>query len=509
MAQGLSGKAPTDFCKALISEVPKLVNASFATGAVDIKITGLLVFGIEVLKGTEHDLLVMDGTAFPLALVVLATILRSGRLLIIPGLSMIISIVTSYLIMWPIALHMTVISFAPSVMMSAVIAMSIDYSLFLLSRYREEIKGGRGTVGAVLYMTWAAGHTVLVSGSTLVLCFLSLMFFPTALLSSSGLGCAIAITVTILVNLTLTPALLLTFPTFFEAATKPEWSLCGFVLCGGSSKSAMKKKASIAHIQDGNIYDDDDIAEGEEAPLVADESGNGEDKNDNNGEFKLFEELCHIRQSRWYKFAARVSPKTAPFPKNGGCWFLPWLLVLILTALAIPCALSWGRMQTTTSFTAFTPRTSDGTKGFADLSTVFGPGALFSYFLIIKPIDGSTVLSADVFKQTNQLLVDDGENSLALLPVSGPDSTVTQFIGPSYITALNTSELDFITPKGEVDVRTYTMLLELTSNCTDYSEVPESISTSVAQSICGLLETHVSNVSGTTNAIMTTIILGT
>ena len=229
LKQGLSGKAPTDFCKALLDEVPKLSNVSFPTKAVEIKMTGLLVFGIEVLKGTEHDLLVMDGTAFPLALIVLASILKSGRLLIIPGLSMIISIVTSYLIMWPIALHMTVISFAPSVMMSAVIAMSIDYSLFLLSRYREEMKGGRGVVGAVLYMTWSAGHTVLVSGSTLVLCFLSLMFFPTALLSSSGLGCAIAIAVTIVVNLTLTPALLLTFPNFFEAATKPAWSCCGFV----------------------------------------------------------------------------------------------------------------------------------------------------------------------------------------------------------------------------------------------------------------------------------------
>jgi hypothetical protein len=33
----------------------------------------------------------------------------------------------------------------------------------------------------------------------------------------------------------------------------------------------------------------------------------------------------------------------------------------------------------------------------------------------------------------------------------------TQFIGPSYITALNVSAMDFVAPNGEIDVRTYTM----------------------------------------------------
>ena len=151
----------------------------------------MLVFGIEVLQGTEHDLIVMDGSAFPLAMFVLAYILRAVRLLIIPVLCILTSILTAYLIMWPIALNMTVISFAPSVMMSTVIAMSIDYSLFLLSRYREELLNGRKPYGAVEYMMSSAGHTVLVSGSTLAMCFLSLMFFPSPMLKSTGLGCAI------------------------------------------------------------------------------------------------------------------------------------------------------------------------------------------------------------------------------------------------------------------------------------------------------------------------------
>ena len=53
-----------------------LAKISFPNDEVSVELTGMLVFAIEVLKGTEHDLVVMDGTAFPLALAVLAYVQR-------------------------------------------------------------------------------------------------------------------------------------------------------------------------------------------------------------------------------------------------------------------------------------------------------------------------------------------------------------------------------------------------------------------------------------------------
>lgn len=50
--------------------------------------------------------LVMDGIAFPVALLVLAYVLRSLRLLIIPIINMIVSILTAFMIALPIAMHM-------------------------------------------------------------------------------------------------------------------------------------------------------------------------------------------------------------------------------------------------------------------------------------------------------------------------------------------------------------------------------------------------------------------
>lgn len=54
-----------------------------------------------------------------------------------------------------------------AVMMSITLAVSIDYSLFILSRYREEIIQGLEVEAAVEQSLGTAGHTVLVSGTTL------------------------------------------------------------------------------------------------------------------------------------------------------------------------------------------------------------------------------------------------------------------------------------------------------------------------------------------------------
>ena len=85
--------------------------------------TGSLAFAVDVQSGTEHDLLVMDGIAFPVALLVLGLVLRSIRLILIPIFNMLVSILTAFTIALPIAHHMTFVSYAPSLMMSITIAM--------------------------------------------------------------------------------------------------------------------------------------------------------------------------------------------------------------------------------------------------------------------------------------------------------------------------------------------------------------------------------------------------
>jgi uncharacterized membrane protein YdfJ with MMPL/SSD domain len=69
----------------------------------------------------------------------------------------------------------------------------------------EVVQRGLALEAAVHATLCCAGHTVLVSGVTLMICWLGLVFFPVTLLSSAGLAAAMAILSCIVVNLSLTP----------------------------------------------------------------------------------------------------------------------------------------------------------------------------------------------------------------------------------------------------------------------------------------------------------------
>ena len=59
---------------------------------------------------------------------------------------------------------MTVSTVAPSLMIAVSLAMSIDYSLFLLSRFQSEVDGGKDAGEAVTITLATSGKIVLVSG---------------------------------------------------------------------------------------------------------------------------------------------------------------------------------------------------------------------------------------------------------------------------------------------------------------------------------------------------------
>ncbi|GMH76276.1 hypothetical protein TL16_g07022 [Triparma laevis f. inornata] len=172
--------------------------------------TGIELFQIDILEGVESDLSRMDTTILPLALLTLAVVLGSLPIMIIPIINIMVTVTFSFGIMYPVTLLMQVVSFTPSVMMSLIIAMSIDYSLFLLSRVQDEIASGSSTNESISNMIEHAGHTIIASGSTLCVCFTGMLFFPMDMLRSVGVGATVSILVALFVNLTLTPAILYT-----------------------------------------------------------------------------------------------------------------------------------------------------------------------------------------------------------------------------------------------------------------------------------------------------------
>ncbi len=89
------------------------------------------------------------------------------------------------------------------------LGLAIDYGLFMIMRYREELRANANDVRMALMRTMqTAGRTVLFSGLTVSTCLVGLTFFPLLTLRSIGFGAIAAVLVAMVAALTILPALL-------------------------------------------------------------------------------------------------------------------------------------------------------------------------------------------------------------------------------------------------------------------------------------------------------------
>jgi RND superfamily putative drug exporter len=141
------------------------------------------------------------------ALVVLLFVFASF-VAFMPLLIAAVSILTTLLLILGLTTF-TEVSFIVQFLVALVgLGVGIDYSLLLVTRWREERDRGRSNEDAVIRAVQTAGHTVVVSGVTVAIGLLSLVVLPVPGLRSVGIGGVLIPLVSILVTMTLLPALL-------------------------------------------------------------------------------------------------------------------------------------------------------------------------------------------------------------------------------------------------------------------------------------------------------------
>jgi uncharacterized membrane protein YdfJ with MMPL/SSD domain len=178
---------------------------------VKVYLTGAEPAGYDTLESLEKDLTSIHLFTIPLIIGVLIYLLREPKLLIIAISTFAISVSVTFGILDRLTVwfNLQIMSFIPTVLITIILAVGVDYNLFLLSRYREEREKGESNEKAVSSMLTHAGHTIAVSGLTLAVCFAGLTFFPMAMFSSMGISMTVAVLVNLLVNLSFTPVVLL------------------------------------------------------------------------------------------------------------------------------------------------------------------------------------------------------------------------------------------------------------------------------------------------------------
>ncbi|EKF32680.1 hypothetical protein MOQ_003464, partial [Trypanosoma cruzi marinkellei] len=210
--------------------------------------TGKRLISRDAAGGIVGDLFRVDIISIPMAFLVLVYCVGSVRLLLIPLFTLPCTVSIAFGIMYPISLWMEVSSFAPEMTLGVVAALSIDYSLFILTRFREQVTiqelllGRNPKTELVVAKNTAtmSADIICVSGIAVSLAGGSLAFLPILFLSTIGLTMFIAVLCAVFVSLTVQPALLLIFYDFFghPPTWKEVWhnllTCCG---CGGSPPS--------------------------------------------------------------------------------------------------------------------------------------------------------------------------------------------------------------------------------------------------------------------------------
>ena len=383
-SEATSSPAQFAFTTALVNMSAALVARLGGRASLAVEIAGPQVFLQAAQDGVKEDMKKMDEISLPLALLIFLGMLRSVRLLLLPMLNIAIVVCSAFTLMYPISLHMSVGSTVPSLMLSAAIATSIDYSLFLLSRFREELSNGRTPQRAVEIMMSAAGHTVLVSGTTLALCFAGLAGLPIEMLRTMGIGAGSVAALSVAVNLTLTPTLLLTFPTFFSSL---EFGGCGCIgrLLGYETRTVPQLSQPLV-FSNPPLFANASPAPAGEASMDVDNSilSHGMPK------------PPHTRRRPGLQVWARIAGFTTRYSV---------LTIICVLLAALPFLLKLPRLTISADFALLAPRGAPCTAAYNHLIRAFGAGAISPYQMLLTPRQRDrTVADQAFFDDANALL---------------------------------------------------------------------------------------------------------
>jgi RND superfamily putative drug exporter len=178
------------------------------SGKPGVVVGGPAVAQEQVNHQVEEDLKKAELLAFPLLFLLTLLFFRSLVAALLPLLIGGLAIVGTFLILRIASEFGSISVFALNLTTALGLGLAIDYSLFIVSRYREEIaKSGPG-LPAMQRVLATSGRTVFFSSLTVAAALASLLVFPQRFLYSMGLGGSLVALFAALISLTVLPAIL-------------------------------------------------------------------------------------------------------------------------------------------------------------------------------------------------------------------------------------------------------------------------------------------------------------
>jgi len=193
-----------------IEAVVETARAADGEEGFAVDITGEFTVGLDFEKVSEDDL--QQGElkfGLPAALIILLLVFGTLVGAMVPLTMALISIIGALALVAVIGQFFEVNLFVTNMLVAMGLALGIDYSLFIVSRLREEKAKGLPHGDAILNVSSTATRAVVLSGTAFSLALLGMFLVPTTILRSLALGAIVVAIVSIGVALTFHPALLM------------------------------------------------------------------------------------------------------------------------------------------------------------------------------------------------------------------------------------------------------------------------------------------------------------
>ena len=175
---------------------------------MEVLVTGSMIIDTDFDRMLKDDQIRAEIIGIPLSLIILLFVFRTVVASLLPMAVALCMFPMATGLSYFISSWFSMTQYSVSMITLIGLAVSIDYSLFMISRFREELGKGQDVEGAIATMMSTAGRAILFSGATVAVGLCTLFYFTATHMPSMGMGAFLAVLGALIYSLTLLPALL-------------------------------------------------------------------------------------------------------------------------------------------------------------------------------------------------------------------------------------------------------------------------------------------------------------
>ena len=216
-----------------IDRLQKAVDEADKPVSFQVLVTGIESFDRDFEKIAEEDLSIEFIVGIPAAIIIMIVVFGALLVTAVPVVLALVSIVIAVAVSALVGQIWELSFFVTNVIAMIGLAVGVDYSLFIVSRYREERGSGLDKMDAISAAASTAGRAVFFSGMMVVVVLLiGMLIIPYSIFRSVAAGAIFATLAAVLASLTLLPAV---FSIMGDKVNALRITLIGFK--GGSGRS--------------------------------------------------------------------------------------------------------------------------------------------------------------------------------------------------------------------------------------------------------------------------------